>query len=58
MARFKSVKKLKAMAGTDVRIRIRRPVIRIRIEEAGIRRIVRITTGQQSPYQFTTFKEL
>jgi|GEM_PF-4119444 len=46
------------MAGTDVRIRIRRPVIRIRIEEAGIRRIVRITTGQQSPYQFTTFKEL
>ena len=37
------------MAGADVRPRIRPSVVRVRVNEAAIRTVVRITAPQQQP---------
>ena len=45
------------MAGTDVRVRVRPGVIRIRIAEAGIRPVISVTTPQaQLPYPLSTYR--
>lgn len=42
------------MAGADVRVRVRPGVIRVRIAEAGIRPVIRVTTpeAEGSPFPF------
>ncbi len=37
------------MAGADIRIRIRGNVIRVRVQETGIRPIIRITANNDTP---------